>query len=347
MRLRALLIVLLVATLLPLSGCIRFWREMNEMSAALSALDAMFGGGDGIYGAGEDYPAYYVSWHDAQEFIVALSRHLDATNQDGVSVRLPSEAEWEYACRAGTTTIFYWGDSWDENDKYTWYKNGLFQTYPVGGKLPNAYGLYDMIGNVYEWCQDWHAAYPDEPQTDPTGPETGVCRILRGGGLWSDGRPTSTHRWHLLPDRRTVLAGFRVAASIGATCGEEEGEAFTPPDELTLMLPGDVALALVRIPGGTFMMGRDMEERKADEQESTAKLKTHESSRYEVTISSGKDNGQETVVLYENESPPHEVTISNDFYMGMYEVTQQQWLAVMGAWPDKEPKCRNKEGEHE
>ena len=130
-------------------------------------------------------PVENVSWYDAIEFCQKLSK------QEGVEYRLPTEAEWEYACRAGTTTTYSFGDSASQLNEYAWYlANSGSQSYqpstthPVGEKLPNAWGLYDMHGNVYEWCQDWYAAYGSENVVfDPTGPASGERRVLRGGAF--------------------------------------------------------------------------------------------------------------------------------------------------------------------
>ena len=98
--------------------------------------------------------------------------------------RLPTEAEFEYACRAGTTTVFYWGDSLNKN--YFWCRDNSYDsTQPVGRKLPNSLGLYDMIGNVLEWCNDRYGPYAVTAQTDPLGSDTGSCRVLRGGYSWN------------------------------------------------------------------------------------------------------------------------------------------------------------------
>ena len=133
-------------------------------------------------------PVEKVSWKDAIEFCRKLSE-LPAEKAAGNVYRLPTEAEWEYACRAGTTTNYNFGDDEPEFERYGWYdKNAGEKTHPVGSKQPNAWGLYDMHGNVCEWCQDWYGDYPSGSVIDPTGHPTGAaysfCRVLRGGA-WS------------------------------------------------------------------------------------------------------------------------------------------------------------------
>jgi eukaryotic-like serine/threonine-protein kinase len=121
---------------------------------------------------GHNLPVETVSWDDCQEFI----RRLKAIG-DGYTYRLPTEAEWEYACRAGTT-----GDYAGNLDAFGWYeKNSGDETHPVGQKEPNAWGLYDMHGNVWEWCADWYGTYLSYSVTNPTGPSSGSLRVRRGG----------------------------------------------------------------------------------------------------------------------------------------------------------------------
>jgi eukaryotic-like serine/threonine-protein kinase len=136
--------------------------------------------------------------------------------------RLPTEAEWEYACRAGSTTRFCFGDDEAKLEEYAWYvKNSDSKTHPVGQKKPNAWGLYDMHGNVWEWCQDWYGKYPAGPLTDPEGgPEPGFWkklvygRVLRGGSWYGyAGFTRSAFRNHF-PDFRNYLIGFRVARAL-------------------------------------------------------------------------------------------------------------------------------------
>ena len=157
---------------------------------------------------GANKPVETVSWNDAVEFCRKLSA------QEGEEYRLPTEAEWEYACRAGTTTAYSFGyDAYRLSD-YAWYSENSGSTpHAVGLKLPNAWGLYDMYGNVLEWCQDWHGSYGKETVViDPTGPASGEHRVLRGGSfVFPPGIVRSAVRAISLPDHRSVNVGFRLA----------------------------------------------------------------------------------------------------------------------------------------
>ncbi len=154
-------------------------------------------------------PVEQVSWNDIQPF---------CTNN---GLRLPTEAEWEYAYRAGTTTAFhgmpgYLNGTNDDNQLGTiaWFSgNSGSQTRPVAGKAANGFGLFDMSGNVWEWCQDWYGAYASGAQTNPTGPGSGSGRVLRGGS-WSgkiSGNCRASYRNYNSPDNRYDVFGFRVA----------------------------------------------------------------------------------------------------------------------------------------
>ena len=155
---------------------------------------------------GAKNPVETVSWDNAQDFCKKLS----ATS--GKTVRLPTEAEREYACRAGSTTTYCFGDNENGLGEYAWYaSNSDNKTHPVGEKKPNAWGLYDMHGNVWEWCQDWYGDYPAGAVTDPQGAAQGAGRVLRGG-CWGGvpGGCRSARRGSGFPGCRSGGVGFRV-----------------------------------------------------------------------------------------------------------------------------------------
>jgi formylglycine-generating enzyme required for sulfatase activity len=156
-----------------------------------------------------DHPVVWVTRNDAVAFCEWLSK------KEGKEYRLPSEAQWEYACRAGSMTRYSFGDSENELGVYAWYNNqGGIGTHPVGSKRPNAWRLYDMHGNVWQWCADWYTSeyYAASPADDPQGPDSGLPRVLRGGG-WDGGAGDcrSASRIHFSPGDRSYDLGFRVA----------------------------------------------------------------------------------------------------------------------------------------
>jgi formylglycine-generating enzyme required for sulfatase activity len=160
------------------------------------------------------YPVELVSWKKAVEFCKRLSA-LSAEKAAGRVYRLPTEAEWEYACRAGTRTAYCFGDKVQNLGDYAWWgENSDGSTHPVGGKKANAWGLHDMHGNVWEWCSDWYGEYPKGAVTDPAGPAGGSFRVVRGGcGYRTAGSYRSADRcWHD-PSRRYFTLGFRLALS--------------------------------------------------------------------------------------------------------------------------------------
>ncbi len=155
---------------------------------------------------GDDLPVEQVSWDDCQEFL----RKLNARDP-GKGYRLPTEAEWEYACRAGTAE-----DRYGDLGSIAWYtENSGGKTYPVGQKQANAWGLYDMLGNVWEWCSDWKGDYPSGSVTDPRGPSSGSCRVYRGGGWYSHVRNCRVaYRNDSGSDFRDSGLGFRLAREV-------------------------------------------------------------------------------------------------------------------------------------
>ena len=150
---------------------------------------------------GDDYPAVYVSWDDAMVFCKKLSE------KEGKTYRLPTEAEWEYSCRGGAATKYYFGDDPTKLGKYAWFKQNTWcvnekYAHQVAQKLPNKFGLYDMHGNVWEWCSDWYNKNRN-------------YRVLRGGSWYFSSDLCSA--WccvYFTPEKRIIDGGFRLASTI-------------------------------------------------------------------------------------------------------------------------------------
>lgn len=182
------------------------------------AFEAIMGQGyarrDSVVSSADDQPVVNVSWYDA--FICALK----------VGCRLPSEAEWEYAARAGSTGQWCFGDDRGLLPGYANYEDsGRRATWPVGSGLPNAWGLYDVHGNVWEWCQDWLGPYSDTFETNPKGPSTGTARVRRGGGHAYHARGCRcAFRWGNDPSYKFKDIGIRLARSLVRTRNDSEPE---------------------------------------------------------------------------------------------------------------------------
>ncbi|MBA7547094.1 Formylglycine-generating enzyme [subsurface metagenome] len=177
-----------------------------------------------LRGEGDNNPMYYVSWNEAVEYCNKLSRKEGLTpcysgsgnsrrcNFSASGYRLPTEAEWEYAARGGNSSRGYTYAGGNSISSLGWYDdNSNSKTHPVGQKKANELGLYDMSGNVWEWCWDWKGSYSSGSRTDPTGPSSGSHRMIRGGG-WDRGSRAcrSANRLFSTPSRRGGSLGFRV-----------------------------------------------------------------------------------------------------------------------------------------
>lgn len=198
-----------------------FWIQQTELTQ--NQFEQLMGVNP-AYFKGQDHPVESVTWTEATEFCRRLSA-LPAEKTAGNLFRLPTEAEWEYACRAGTTTEFYFGDDENEMEEYGWYRsNSERKTHPVAQKKPNSWGIYDMHGNVSEWCLDFYGDYPRESTTNPRGPLTGDKRNLRGGGwFFVPMFARSAHRDAYMETARYAGLGFRVVATTAADAGIENG----------------------------------------------------------------------------------------------------------------------------
>ena len=265
-------------------------------------------------------PVEQVSWDDAQAFCQKLSQIT------GKTYRLPTEAEWEYACRAGTTTRYYFGDNDNQLGDYAWYdENSNDTTHPVGQKKPNGWGLYDMSGNVWEWCEDdWHYSYigaPDDGSAWLDNDNHYHHPILRGGPWFdypNDCRSAFRSFYLSRRDGFSYYFGFRVVCVSTVTSTQLPIAPVTstplpkvappppsspspPPAKLTLFtekLPKGITLEMVGLPAGQFLMGSPDSDPYAEN----------------------------------HEKPPHQVKV-NSFAIGKYPITQAQYQAVMGNNP--------------
>ena len=156
---------------------------------------------------GDNLPMTWVRWNDCQEFI----RKLNALT--GQNFRLPTEAEWEFACRGGNNSRGYKYSGSDNIDNVAWYFSNSDQTaHPVATKSPNELGIYDMSGNVWEWCSDWYAIYSSGAQTNPKGPYDGSNRVFRGGSCYGNARDCrSSRRTVSSPGFCNCDIGFRLS----------------------------------------------------------------------------------------------------------------------------------------
>jgi formylglycine-generating enzyme required for sulfatase activity len=184
---------------------------LGETECTQGQWEAVMGGNPSGF-KGTERPVERVSWEEAVEYCRKLTakQRAEGILPSGWEWRLPTETEWEYAARAETT-----GARYGELDAIGWHGgNSGSQTHPVKQKAANAWGLYDMIGNVWEWCSDWHGDYPTGSVTDPTGPNSGSRRVNRGGG-WRTvaGNARSTYRGRDDPGIRRGGLGFRPALS--------------------------------------------------------------------------------------------------------------------------------------
>jgi formylglycine-generating enzyme required for sulfatase activity len=203
----------------------QLWQNVMRMNPSQFKKDKILG----LFGGAADpcLPVEQVSWDDCQMFLrklnnvsggVSASLPGGSTTDGGRAtyiLRLPTEAQWEYACRAGTTTRFNTGDGNDDLKRSGWYdNNSRGATQPVGYKEANTWGLCDMHGNVWEWCQDRYSSYSSGPLTDPPGPASGVHRVLRGGSWGHRAEQCrSATRLSFLPSFACSMSGFRVVVN--------------------------------------------------------------------------------------------------------------------------------------
>ena len=274
-----------------------FW--LGETEVTQSQYEAVIGKNPSFEKLkNEMFPVHNVGWDDAMAFCHRLNERAKAAGRlpDGYEYSLPTEAEWEYACRAGRATAFHFEDGIDKKKaNYKSYdelidrreENETLKT--VGSYKPNAWGLYDMHGNVLEWCYDRYDDYPESAVLDPQGPMTGWNRVLRGGSWIHDANYCrSACRISAGPSIRNDYIGFRVAL---VPLLKKQSK----PDDILLQLPGGISMRLKGIPAGKFMMGSPQGEEWRDRDETQ-----------------------------------HLVTLTKNYWLGETEVTEAQYEAVMG-----------------
>jgi formylglycine-generating enzyme required for sulfatase activity len=191
---------------------------MGAYTVTQEEWQALMGNNPSRFSGQKNLPVEQVTWDECQQFAKKMRE------KDKKPYRLPTEAEWEFACRAGTTTPFYFGENistelvnYNGDHTYADGKKGVDRkkTTPVGSFPANAWGLYDMHGNVWNWCEDWHGEYAKKDVADPKGPDTGNMRVLRGGSWYYEpGYCRSAHRHSGDPDVRYGNVGFRLAFSM-------------------------------------------------------------------------------------------------------------------------------------
>ncbi len=197
----------------PVTITHHFWMGKYEVTQGEFA--SVMGRNPSYFTGDSKRPVEKVSFLDASNYCAAVTQRERRAGRlpAGYEYRLPTEAEWEYACRAGTTNTFSFGSDTNLAGQFAWTaENSAETTHPVGLKRPNPWGLYDMHGNVWEWCLDWYEPYPPGPLEDPTGPANGKYKVFKGGG-WDKAiefaRPAN--RFMMSPSNGIHFVGFRMA----------------------------------------------------------------------------------------------------------------------------------------
>ena len=263
-------------------------------------------GNNPSYFKGPKNPVETVSWDDCQTFLGKLNAR---SAVKGGKFVLPTEAQWEYACRAGSTTRFCFGDDEAGLGEYAWYGGRLVggQTHPVGEKKPNAWGLFDIHGNVWECCQDRYAEgyYKESPVDDPAGPTEGSRRVGRGGGwVIPAAQCRSADRDGIEPGDRSHDMGFRVSLVPAEAAEPKVSESKVSESK---QITNSIGMKLTLVPSGEFEMGSG---------------ESAEETRDFIKNFYGKDF---TLDSFDDEHPQHRVRITKPFYLGTYHVTRGQF----------------------
>ncbi len=305
-----------------------FW--LAETPCTQEVWEAVMGAGENPshFKAG-DRPVERVSWDDCQRFVDRLN-----FTARGLEVRLPAEAEWEYACRAETETPYWSGSDESALERAAWYvKNSEGRTHAVGQKPSNPWGLHDMLGNVYEWCREPSSSYQPGVAIDPEGPEEGAMRVIRGGSWGAPARGVrAAYRRGILPDRRYSTLGFRLSrgrrlqgqeAERPAAGSERAGRGTSPRRRSRR------DLAWVERLGWATDGGADRYGRWASFEIDGVKQRM----RWIVPGCFVMGSPESEAGRWRHEGPRHEVTLTEGFWLGATLCTQALWQAVMGENP--------------
>jgi formylglycine-generating enzyme required for sulfatase activity len=300
---------------------------------------------------GENNPVENVSWEDCQAWFEKLCEH-----HESLQPSLPTEAQWEYACRAGSTSAYCFGDDPKELPKYGWFdENAKDETRPVKQLQPNGWGLYDMHGNVWEWCSDWYGDYAASAQSDPTGPTKGADRVIRGGS-WNNSawylRSACRHRYD--PGLRYGSLGFRLLSSaLGAEPSEgamlpvaEQGTERARPVQVRVKDQETVRTDRFWKSGikPTWVSdyGKDdyglwcefQVPRRDGKGMVTQRMRWIKPGEFMMGSPKG-EKGRE------NESPQHPVTLTQGYWLADSQVTQELWTSIAGKNPSRFPGDTN------
>lgn len=291
---------------------------IGETEVTQELWTAVMGNNPSYYTSDSQLPVEQVSWNDCQEFISKLN------SLTGANFCLPTEAEWEFAARGGNKSLGYTYSGSNTIDDVAWYlENSGFETHVVKTKKSNELGIYDMSGNVDEWCSDWYGNYTSAAVTDPKGASSGSARVTRGGGAQlSDAACCRlTARFHYSPLLKFVC-GLRLAShpqmpsAQGVIVYKKGGNIKVPFTELD------------SIATYTYEEGQDDDQDYADIKQYNVGGVVFNMIKVQAgTFKMGSTTGDS------DEYPVHSVTISKDYYIGETEVTQELWTAVMGNNP--------------
>jgi formylglycine-generating enzyme required for sulfatase activity/serine/threonine protein kinase len=300
------------------------------------------------YAVNDDFPVTQVSWNDAQAYCKWLSA------AEGTLYRLPTEADWEYACRAGSAGQFSFGDDADLLGKYAWHKeNSGSQIQRVGQLLPNSFGLHDLHGNVVEWCSDVfeEQAYGSSATHDPTGPATGAFRSVRGGAWDHDSSQcrNACRSYHTAPSFRFMYTGFRVVCEVpearvatievakpGASRSADGRHGWPADAPPPAKAPFDAKQALAHQEAWAKYLGAPLEYTNSI----GMKFRLIPPGEFEMGstpehIASVLEPIADELIhqKFNSEAPPHHVVLTQPFYLGAFELRQQDYRQVTGTNP--------------